>query len=187
MNRESQINQQPNNNLKTNQIDTVKAAVILVRDRMRELGFEYQLNKRTLELKLLYGRKLIVRLPNDSATVERMLGLLPQYVEAVNSVPGEYRITNHTRSKTTDKMTDKVDDKKDNCKTDGIPFELTIEEIIVRLSKNRELSRQTEGLTMGEVAQLCDEMPAYIDAIDSVPYYFRIRPVLSCDKWVVES
>ncbi|MBO4603094.1 MAG: hypothetical protein J5651_08035 [Salinivirgaceae bacterium] len=184
MNRESQINQQPNNNLKTNQIDTVKAAVILVRDRMRELGFEYQLNKRTLELKLLYGRKLIVRLPNDSATMERMLGRLPQYVEAVNSVPGEYRVTSRihtiTDAETADKQTAKP-------ATAEIPFEMTIEEIIVRLSKNRELSRPTEGLTMGEVAQLCDEMSAYIDAIDSVPCNFRIRPVLSCDKWVVET
>ena len=166
---------------------SAEATSTLVKTRMHELGFEYRLNGRTLELKLLYGRKLVVRLPGDSAAVERMLGSLQQYVEAVNSVPGEYRITNHTRSKTTDKTTDKVDDKKDNCKTDGIPFELTIEEIIVRLSKNRELSRPTEGLTMGEVAQLCDEMPAYIDAINSVPYYFRIRPVLSCDKWVVDS
>ena len=184
MNRESQINQQPNNNLKTNQIDTVKAAVILVRDRMRELGFEYQLNKRTLELKLLYGRKLVVRLPKDSAAVERMLARIPQCVEAINSVPGEYWVTSRihtiTDAETADKQTAKPT-------TAEIPFEMTIEEIIVRLSKNRELSRPTEGLTMGEVAQLCDEMPAYIDAVNSVPYYFRIRPVLSCDKWVVES
>ena len=184
MNRENRTNQQLNNNLKTNQIDTVKAAVILVRDRMRELGFEYQLNKRTLELKLLYDRKLVVRLPDNPAAVERMLGRLQQYVEAVNSVPGEYRVTSRTRTITDAETADKQTAK---TATAEIPFEMTIEEIIVRLSKNRELSRPTEGLTMGEVAQLCDEMPTYIDAVNSVPYYFRIRPVLSCDKWVVES
>ncbi|MBO7494927.1 MAG: hypothetical protein J6T98_00120, partial [Salinivirgaceae bacterium] len=75
---------------------------------------------------------------------------------------------------------------EDNWKTDGIPFELTVLEIIVSLTKNRVLSRLTEGLTMDEVAQLFDEMPTYIDAINSVPYYFRIRPVLPCDKWEKE-
>ena len=184
MNRENRTNQQSNNNLKINQIDAINTAVILVKTRMHELGFEYRLNGRTLELKLLYGRKLVVRLPGDSAAVERMLGHLQQYVEAVNSVPGEYRVTSRihtiTDAETADKQTAKP-------ATAEIPFEMTIEEIIVRLSKNRELSRPTEGLTMGEVAQLCDEMPAYIDAIDRVPCNFRIRPVLSCDRWVVES
>ena len=184
MNRENRTNQQLNNNLKINQIDAINTAVILVKNRMRELGCEYQLNWRTLELKLLYGRKLVVRLPGDSAAEERMLARIPQCVEAINSVPGEYRVTSRihtiTDAETADKQTAKP-------ATAEIPFEMTIEEIIVRLSKNRELSRPTEGLTMGEVAQLCDEMPAYIDAINSVPYYVRIRPVLSCDKWVVES
>ncbi|MBO7433872.1 MAG: hypothetical protein J6U13_09010 [Salinivirgaceae bacterium] len=184
MNRESQINQQLNNNLKINQIDAINSAVILVKNRMRELGCEYQLNWRTLELKLLYGRKLVVRLPKDSAAVERMIGRLQQYVEAVNSVPGEYRVTSRIRT-ITDAGT--ADNQTTKPTAAEIPFEMTIEEIIVRLSKNRELSRPTEGLTMGEVAQLCDEMSAYIDAIDSVPCNFRIRPVLSCDKWVTES
>ena len=165
---------------------SAEATTILIKNRMRELGFEYQLNKRTLELKLLYGRKLVVRLPKDSAAVERMLARIPQCVEAINSVPGEYRVTSriHTAT-TTDAETAENQTVRSN--TAEIPFELTIEEIIVRLSKNRELSRQTEGLTMGEVAQLCDEMPAYIDAINSVPCNFSIRPVLSCDKWVTES
>ena len=184
MNTENQTCQQLNNNLKTNQIDTVNAVVTLVKNRMRELGFEYQLNGRTVEIKLLYDRKLVVRLHDNPATEERMLGRLQQYVEAVNSVPGEYRVTSRihtiTDAETADKQTAKP-------ATAEIPFEMTIEEIIVRLSKNRELSRPTEGLTMGEVAQLCDEMSAYIDAIDSVPCNFRIRPVLSCDKWVTES
>ena len=168
--------------LKTNQISDAEAAT-LVKNRMHELGFEYQLNGRSLEIKLLYNRKLVVRLPDNPAAVERMLGRLPQYAEAVNSVPSEYRITSRTH--TTAAQT--PDNQIAKPAATEIPFEMTIEEIIVRLSKNRELSRPTEGLTMAEVAQLCDEMPAYIDAIDSVPCNFRIRAVLSCDKWVIES
>lgn len=168
--------------LKTNQISDAEAAT-LVKNRMRELGFEYQLNGRTLEIKLLYGRKLVVRLPDNPAAVERMMGRLPQYAEAVNSVPSEYRVTSRIRT-TTDAET--ADNQTTKPTTAEIPFEMTIEEIIVRLSKNRELSRQTEGLTMGEVAQLCDEMPANIDAIDSVPCNFRIRSVLPGDRWTME-
>ena len=153
----------------------------LVKNRMRELGFEYQLNGRTLEVKLLFDRKLVVRLPDNTAAVERMMGRLPQYADAVNSVPSEYRITSRTHTADDAQTSDNQIAKPAATE---IPFEMTIEEIIVRLSKNRELSRPTEGLTMAEVAQLCDEMPAYIDAIDSVPYNFRIRVALPGDKWV---
>ena len=168
--------------MKTNQISDGEAPT-LVKNRMRELGFEYQLNGRTLEIKLLYGRKLVVRLPDNLAAVERLLGRLPQYAEAVNSVPSEYRITSRTH--TTAAQT--PDNQIAKPTATEIPFEMTIEEIIVRLPKNRELSRPTEGLTMAEVAQLCDEMPAYIDAIDSVPYNFRIRAALPGDRWTTES
>ena len=168
--------------LKINQISDTETAT-LVKNRMRELGFEYQLNGRTLEIKLLHNRKLVVRLSENTATVERMLDRLPQYAEAVNSVPSEYRITSRTHT-TADVQT--TDNQIAKPTATEIPFEMTIEEIIVRLSKKRELSRPTEGLTMAEVAQLCDEMPAYIDAIDSVPSNFRIRSVLPGDRWVRE-
>ena len=166
--------------LKTNQISDAEAATF-VKNRMRELGFEYQLNGRTLEIKLLHNRKLVVRLTDNLAAVERMLGRLPQYAEAVNSVPSEYRVTSRTH---TANYAQTSDNQIAKPAATEIPFEMTIEEIIVRLSKNRELSRPTEGLTMSEVAQLCDEMPAYIDAIDSVPYNFRIRAALPGDRWV---
>ena len=168
--------------LKINQISDAEAAT-LVKNRMRELGCEYQLNGRTLEIKLLHNRKLVVRLPDSPAAVERMMGRLPQYAYAVNSVPSEYRITSRTRT-TADAQTSDTQIAKPAATE--IPFEMTIEEIIVRLSKNRELSRPTEGLTMAEVAQLCDEMPAYIDAIDSIPCNFRIRKVLPGDRWTTE-
>ena len=169
--------------LKTNQNNDAEAAT-LVKNRMRELGFEYQLNGRTLEIKLLHDRKLVVRLSDNPAAVERMMVRLLQYAEAVNSVSSEYRITSRTHT-TADVQT--PDNHIAKPAATEIPFEMTIEEIIVRLSKNRELSRPTEGLTMAEVAQLCDEMPAYIDAIDSVPYNFRIRSVLPGDRWTTES
>jgi hypothetical protein len=163
---------------------SAEAAAILVRNRMREMNYEYQFDGRTLEVKLLYGRKMVVLLPlNRLIILEKILNRLPQHVEAINSVPGEYRVTNHIRTNATDETTDNADDKMGDWKTNGIPFEMTFEEIIVRLSKNREMSRQLNTLTMNEIAQVCDEMPAYIDAIDSVPFYFRIRPVLPCDKW----
>ena len=168
--------------LKTNQISDVEAAT-LVKKRIRELGFEYQLNGRALEIKLLYDRKLVVRLSENTATVERMFCRLPQYAEAVNSVPSEYRVTSRTHTAANAQTPDNQIAKPAATE---IPFEMTIEEIIVRLSKNRELSRPTEGLTMAEVAQLCDEMPTYIDAIDSVPCNFRIRAVLPSDRWVRE-
>lgn len=77
------------------------------------------------------------------------MGRLPQYAEVVNSVPGEYRITSRTHT-TADIQA--IDNQASMPATTEIPFEMTIEEIIVRLSKNRELSRSTEGLTMAEVA-----------------------------------
>ena len=176
----NRTNQPQIKDLKTNQISYAEAAT-LVKNRMRELGFEYQLNGRTLEIKLLHDRKLVVRLPDNPAAVERMLGRLLQYAEAVNSVPSEYRITSRTHT-TADVQT--PDNQIAKPTATEIPFEMTIEEIIVRLSKKRELSRPTEGLTMAEVAQLCDEMPAHIDAIDNVPGNFRIRTAHPCDKWV---
>ena len=112
------------------------------------------------------------------------MGRLPQYAKAINSVPSEYRITSRTRTATDAQTSDTQIAKP---ATTEIPFEMTIEEIIVRLSKNRELSRPTEGSTMAEVAQLCDEMPAYIDAIDSVPGNFRIRAAPPSDRWVRET
>ena len=179
----NRTNQQQIKDLKTNQINDAESAT-LVKKQMRKLGFEYQLNGRTLEIKLLYDRKFVVRLPDNPAAVERMLSRLPQYAEAVNSVPSEYRITSRTHTAADVQTTDNQIAKPAATE---IPFEMTIEEIIVRLSKNRELSRPTEGLTMAEVAQLCDEMPAYIDAIDSVPGNFRIRAVLPGDRWTTES
>ena len=157
-------------------------AIALAKKQMRELGCEYQLKKNLLEIKLLYNRKFSIPLPITNVdALKRTLARIPQCVEAVNSVPGEYRITSRTRSntKTADNQTAKP-------ATAEIPFEMTIEEIIVRLSNNRELSRPTEGLTMAEVAQLCDEMPAYIDAIDSIPGNFRIRTALPGDRWTTE-
>ena len=178
-------------------------AIALAKKQMRKLGCEYQLKKHLLEIKLLYNRKISIPLPiNNVDALKRTLAHVPQCVEAVNSVPGEYCVKNHTRSKTTDKKVDNVDNKKEKWETDGfpfeitsekikgekdgIPFEMTLEEIIVCLSKNRELTRQSESLTMDEIAQVCDEVPAYIDAINSVPQIFRIRPVFSGDKWVKE-
>lgn len=183
MKTKNRTNQPQIKGLKANQICDAEIAT-LVKNRMRKLDFEYQLNGRTLEIKLLYDRKLVVRLPDNPTAVERLLARLPQYAEAVNSVPSEYRITRRTRT-TADAQTS--DNQISKPAATEIPFEMTIEEIIVRLSKNRELSRQTEGLTMAEVAQLCDEMPAYIDAIDSVPHNFRIRAALPGDRWTTES
>lgn len=179
--------------------NTVK---VLVKNKMRKMDCEYNFhpkkqndcyqilkmpNEYVLTVKLQKDRKLIVNLPSDNLDrVRKILDTLEAPINAINSVPGEYRVTSRIRTNTTDKTVDKVNVKEDNWKTDGIPFELTVLEIIVRLTKNRELSRSTEGLTMDEVAQLFDEMPTYIDAINSVPYYFRIRPLLPCDKWEKE-
>ena len=182
MKTKNRTNQPQIKGLKANQICDAEIAT-LVKTRMREMNYEYQFDGCTLEVKLLYDRKLVVCLPDNPTAVERILGRLPQYAAAVNSVPGEYCVKNHIRTTATDKTTENVDNKMEKRETDGIPFEMTFEEIIVRLPKNRELSRKLESLTMDEIAQVCDEMPAYADAIDSVPYYFRIRPVLSCDKW----
>ena len=183
MKTKNRTNQPQIKSLKANQICDAEIAT-LVKTRMREMNYEYQFDGCTLEVKLLYDRKLVVLLPlNRLIVLEKILNRLPLHVEAVNSVPGEYRVTNHIRTNAT---AENVDDKKGDWKTNGIPFEMTFEEIIVRLSKNREMSRQLNTLTMNEIAQVCDEMPAYIDAIDSVPFYFRIRPVLPGDRWTME-
>ena len=179
--------------------NTVK---VLVKNKMRKMDCEYIFhpkkqndcyqilkmpNEYVLTVKLQKDRKLIVILPSDNLDrVRKILDSLEASTNAINSVPGEYRVTSSIRTNTTDKTADKVNVKENNWKTDGIPFKQTVLEIIVRLTKNRELSRSTEGLTMDEVSQLFDEIPTYIDAINSVPYYFCIQPVLPCDKWEKE-
>lgn len=172
------------NLLNNNPIDTDTIAPI-VKKRMCELGFEYQLYGRTLEVKLQHKRKFVVLLPVRSMLyLKRMLFRLPWYVEAINSVPGEFRVTSRIRTVTTDKTVDMADNQ--NEKWDGnIPFELTVKELIIRLTKNRELVLK-QSLTMAETAQLFDALPKYIEAINNVPCNFRIRPVLSCDTWEKE-
>lgn len=173
------------NPLKHRQIDTETLAGI-VKTRMCELGFEYQFDGRTLEVRLQHNRKFVVLLPVRSMLyLKRMLFRLPWYVDAVNSVPAEFRVMSRIRTGASANAVDTVDNPSGKWKTNGIPFEMTVEELIIRLPKNRELVLK-QSLTMAEAAQMFDVLPKYIEAINNVPCNFRIRPALSCDKWEKE-
>ena len=179
---------------KTKQIGA-NAAVAFTKCRMRELGCEYQLNGDLLEIKLLYDRKLAVRLPDTNmAKVKRILNHLPQHVAAINSVPAEYEIKSLSRTdmRSVGQATPEVACRMkqmgynyscyyDFPTTKSNKFELL--EVIVQLPKNRELVLW-KSKTQKPTDKILDEMPANIDAINSLPFYFRIRPILSCDKWV---
>ena len=181
---------------KIKQIGTNTAAV-LAKNRMRDLGFEYQFNGQLLEIKLLYDRKLAVSLPvNEIDRVKRILERLPRHVAAVNSVPGKYQIKNLSLN---DMMAvceapAEVDSRMkqmgyqysyDHEATITNPNSFRLCRLTIRLPKNRELVLE-ESQTLKQTSQTMDAIPAYIDAINSVPCYFRIRPVLSGDKWVKE-
>ena len=181
---------------KTKQIGENSIAA-LVKSRMRELGCEYQFDGGLLEIKLQYDRKLVARLPYSNLTkAKRILNCLPQHIAAINSVPDEYLIKSLSSSdmRAVGEATPEVDSRMKqmgynySCYYDfpaskTNKFELL--EVIVQLPKKRELVMR-KSKTPKPTNQVLDEMPTYIDAINSVPYYFNIRPVLSCDKWVVE-
>lgn len=178
---------------KTKQIG-INTAVAFTKCRMRELGCEYQLNGDLLEIKLLYDRKLAVRLPDTNmAKVKRILNHLPQHIAAINSVPAEYEIKSLSRTdmRSVGQATPEVACRMkqmgynyscyyDFPTTKSNKFELL--EVIVQLPKKRELVLW-KSKTQKPTDKILDEMPANIDAINSLPFYFRIRPVLSCDKW----
>ena len=145
----------------------------------------------------MYDRKLAVSLPvNEIDRVKRILERLPRHVAAVNSVPGKYQIKNLSRF---DMMAvceapAEVDSRMkqmgyqysyDHEATITNPNSFRLCRLTIRLPKNRELVLE-ESLTLKQTSQTMDAIPAYIDAINSVPCYFRIRPVLSGDKWMKE-
>lgn len=150
----------------------------LVKDRMREFGLDYQLEERLLEVRLRHGRKLVVTLPADNAALaQKWLGRIPRSVAAINSVPSRYRVESRHRANTT--VTRNEDAER-------FTFVTSVEEIIVSLPKGRELALK-QSLTMAQFEQAIDEIPRYEAAINSVPHYFRIRPVLPCDRWDKET
>ena len=181
---------------KTKQIGENSIAA-LVKSRMRELGCEYQFDGGLLEIKLQYDRKLAVRLPYSNLTkAKRILNCLTQHIAAVNSIPDEYLIKSLSSSdmRAVGKAMPEVDSSMKqmgynySCYYDfpaskTNKFELL--EVVVQLQKKRELVMR-KSKTPKPTNQVLDEMPAYIDAVNSVPYYFRIRPVLSGDKWTTE-
>lgn len=181
---------------KTKQIGG-NTVVVLAKIRMRELDCEYQLNKDLLEIKLLHDRKLVVRLPYANLDrAKRILNSLSLHIAAINSVPDEYEIRSLSSSdmRAVGEATPEVDSRMkqmgynyscyyDFSKSRTNKFELL--EVIVQLPKKRELVLR-KSKTPKPTNQVLDEMPTYIDAINSVPYYFNIRKVLSGDKWVKE-
>ncbi|MBO7477325.1 MAG: hypothetical protein J6U04_05270, partial [Salinivirgaceae bacterium] len=182
---------------KTKQIGA-NTAVVLAKNRMRELGCEYQLNGQLLEIKLLQERKFCVSLPtNNMSAVKRILARIPQYADVINSVPDGYQI--------------KIFSPNDMMAVGEAPTEVdslmkqlgykyacepqpsqtnsetyTLSKLFVSLPKKRELVVLQSQMLRQLSSRLLDALPAYIDAINSVPYYFNIRKVLSGDKWVKE-
>ena len=176
----------------------VNTAVILAKNRMRELGYEYQLNGQLLEIKLQYDRKLAVSLPvNELDRTKRILERLPKHVAAVNSVPGKYQIKNLSEF---DMMTvfEAPPEVDRLLKQFGYQYSFDTEfcvanpkslrlcRFVVSLPKKRELVIE-EAQTLQQFAtSLLATLPACIDAINSVPSNFRIRKALPCDKWMKE-
>ena len=181
---------------KTKQIGE-NSITALVKSRMRELSCEYQFGSGLLEIKLQYDRKLVVRLPYANLDkAKRILNSLSLHIAALNSIPDEYLIKSLSSSdmRAVGEATPEVDSRMkqmgynyscyyDFPKSRTNKFELL--EVIVQLPKKRELVLR-KSKTPKPTNQVLDEMPTYIDAINSVPYYFNIRKVLSGDKWVKE-
>ena len=72
-----------------------KATMMLMKDKMKEMGYEYIFSesKFTLEIKLQKNRKLKLTLPKSNIErVRLLLDQLPTYIDYINSVPMHYRI-----------------------------------------------------------------------------------------------
>ena len=72
-----------------------KATIMLVKDKMKEMGYEYIFSesKFTLEIKLQKKRKIKLTLPKSNIErVRLLLDQLPTYIDYINSVPMHYRI-----------------------------------------------------------------------------------------------
>ena len=200
---------------KTKQIGG-NTVVVLAKIRMRELDCEYQLNKDLLEIKLLHDRKLVVRLPYANLDrAKRILNSLSQHIAALNSVPEEYEIRSLSSSEMMDikktiantgcSMKDFGSDnfcydyhygsekaiainlpQKHKLETLKLTAQMLDKMLVhILLPKNRVLQLR-KSKTPKPASQFLAEMSSYIDAINSVPYYFNIRKVLSGDKWVKE-
>ena len=182
---------------KTKQIGT-NTAVVLAKSRMRELGYEYQLNGQLLEIKLLYDRKFSISLPtNNMSAVKRILARIPQYADVINSVPDGYQIKNLS-------LNDMMAVGEAPAEVDNLMKQLgykyacdpqpsqnnsdtyTLSKLFVSLPKKRELVVLQSQMLPQLLSRQLNALPAYIDAINSVPSNFRIRKALSCDKWVKE-
>ena len=72
-----------------------KATKMLVKDKMKEMGYEYRFSEYqfTLEIKLQKKRKLKFTLPKSNLErVKSLLDQLPTYIDYINSVPMHFRI-----------------------------------------------------------------------------------------------
>ncbi|MBR5210463.1 MAG: hypothetical protein IKV67_11510 [Paludibacteraceae bacterium] len=72
-----------------------KATKMLVKDKMKEMGYEYRFSEYqfTLEIKLQKKRKLKLTLPKSNLErVKSLLDQLPTYIDYINSVPMHFRI-----------------------------------------------------------------------------------------------
>ena len=183
---------------KTKQIGT-NTAVILAKNRMRELGCEYQIEGQTLEIKLLHGRKFSISLPtNNMSAVKRILARIPQYADVINSVPDGYQIKNFSPNDmmAVGKAPADVDRLMRQLgyqyacapqPSQTISVTYTLYKLFVSLPKKRELVVLQSQMLPQLLARQLDALPAYIDAINSVPSNFRIRKALPCDKWIKET
>lgn len=182
---------------KTKQIGA-NTAVVLAKNRMRELGCEYQIEGQTLEIKLLYGRKFSISLQiNNMSAVKRILARIPQCADAINSVPDGYQIKIFSPNDmmAVGKAPSDVDSLMRQlgyqyaCDTEytmTFPKSVRLSKLFVSLPKKRELVIEEVQLRWLPSERLSATLPAYIAAINSVPHYFRIRKALQCDKWVKE-
>lgn len=183
---------------KTKQIG-INTVVVLAKNRMRELDCEYQLNGQLLEIKLLHERKFCVSLPtNNMSAVKRILARIPQYADVINSVPDGYQINNLSLNDmmAVGEAPAEVDRLMKQlgyqyaCDTEctmTFPKSVRLSKLFVSLPKKRELVIEETQMRWQPSTRLSATLPAYIDAINSVPSNFRIRKALSIDKWVKES
>jgi len=182
---------------KTKQIG-INTVVVLAKNRMRELDCEYQLNGQLLEIKLLHERKFCVSLPtNNMSAVKRILARIPQYADVINSVPDGYQIKNLSLNDmmAVGEAPAEVDRLMKQlgyqyaCDTEctmTFPNSVRLSKLFVSLPKKRELVIEETQMRWQPSTRLSATLPAYIDTINSVPHYFRIRKALQCDKWVKE-
>ncbi len=159
----------------------------LVMQRMRELGLEYQIEKKDLcgdielTVKLKKRRMLKITLQaNDSDRVQQQIDNLAQYVATLNMLSGDYRIEKERKQKTSEKQD--VVQRLAEQKMQELGLEYRIEKdywfvtLIVELEKQRCLKIKLPTGHPEWVEQKLAHLAQDVATLNHIPVEFCITP-----------